>query len=64
MERDMEKGMSMIVLRKDGRIIMFINGKSSSVGTSRAAKTKGGGGGGPNISRGPSKMFPLNYDVL
>lgn len=29
MERDMEKGMSMIVLRKDGRIIMFINGKSS-----------------------------------
>lgn len=40
MERDMEKGMSMIVLRKDGRIIMFINGKSSSVGTSRRRKNK------------------------
>lgn len=58
MERDMEKGMSMIVLRKDGRIIMFINGSQALWGQVVAAKTEGGGGGGPNISRGPSKMLP------
>lgn len=37
---------------------MFINGSQALWGQVVAAKTEGGGGGGPNISRGPSKMLP------